>query len=157
MAIDPRHVGRRYGPYRHQVCAERVRDFATVVAGGAPGHFGAASGEPHPWSADEEAAARSPYGALVAPPTFAVTFAMDPFAQACADPEIGLDLVRLLHAEQEFEYRGVVRPADVLTTRGEVVEVHSKGPLDFMTVRTETRNQADELVIVGLWTAVVRT
>ena len=156
MPIDPRHVGRRYGPFRHTVSAERIRDFAVAVAGGVPGHFGAASGDPHPWSVDEGAAALSPYGALVGPPTFGVTFAMDPFALACADPEIGLNLVRLLHAEQEFEHGRVVRPGDVLTTTGEVVEVHSKGPLDFMTVRSETRNQAGELVLVGRWTAVIR-
>jgi acyl dehydratase len=156
MAIDSRHVGRRYGPYRSTVSAERIRDFATAIAGGVPGHFGTRSGEPHPWTVDEEAAARSPYGALVAPPTFGVTFAMHPFALACADPEIGLNLVRLLHAEQEFEYGAVVRPGDVLTTTGEIVEVRSKGPLDFMTVRSETRNQAGELVLVGRWSAVVR-
>ncbi len=156
MAIDPRHVGRRYGPFRTTVCAERIRDFAVTVAGGVPGHFGVADGEPHPWSVDEGAAARSPYGALVAPPTFGVTFAMHPFALACADPEIGLDLVRLLHAEQEFEYGAVVRPGDVLTTTGEVVEVRTKGQLDFMVVRSETRNQSGTLVLVGRWTAVVR-
>jgi len=156
MAIDPRHVGRRYGPFRTTVCAERIRDFATAVAGGVPGHFGTSTGEPHPYFVDEEAAARSRYGSLVAPPTFGVTFAMHPFALACADPEIGLDLVHLLHAEQEFEYGSVVRPGDVLTTTGEVVEVRSKGPLDFMTVRSETRNQAGELVLSGRWSAVVR-
>ncbi|HVP67887.1 MAG TPA: MaoC family dehydratase N-terminal domain-containing protein [Anaeromyxobacteraceae bacterium] len=156
MPVDPRHVGRRYGPFHNTVCGERIRDFATVVAGGVPGHFGSASGEAHPYSVDEEAAARSRYGALVAPPTFGVTFAMRPFAEACVDPEIGIDLVRLLHAEQEFEHFSVVRPGDVLETTGEVVEIRSKGPLDFLTVRSETRNQAGALVLVGRWTAVVR-
>jgi len=157
MAIDPRHVGRRYGPFKTTVCAERIRDFATAVAGGTPGYFGAGSGDgAHPWTVDEEAARRSPHGSLVAPPTFGVTFAMQPFALACTDPELGIDLVRLLHAEQAFEYGAVVRPGDVLTTTGEVVEVRSRGPLDFLIVRTETHNQGGERVLVGHWTAVVR-
>ena len=157
MGIDPRHVGRRYGPFRTTVCAERIRDFATVVAGGVPGIFGAEVGAaPHPWTFDEEAARASPHGALVAPPTFAVTFAMKPFALACGDPELGIDLVRLLHAEQEFEYGAPVRPGDVLTTHGEIAEVRSKGSLDFVVVRTETRNQGGEMVVVGRWTGVVR-
>jgi len=157
MPIDTRHVGRRYGPFRTTVCAERIRDFATAVAGGVPGIFGAEGGDaPHPWTVDEEAARFSPHGSLVAPPTFGVTFAMKPFALACSDPEIGLDLVRLLHAEQEFEYGTAVRPGDVLTTHGEVVEVRSKGSLDFLVVRSETRNQGGEMVLVGRWTAVVR-
>ena len=100
MAIDPRHVGRRYGPFRNTVCADQIRAFAVAVSGGVPGYFGTARGDPHPWSVDEEAARRSPHGALVAPPTFGVTFAMKPFALACSDPELGLDLLRLLHAEQ---------------------------------------------------------
>jgi acyl dehydratase len=157
MPIDPRHVGRRYGPFRITVCAERIRDFAVAISGGTPGFFGGGPGEgAHPWTVDEDAAARSPHGALVAPPTFGVTFAMHPFALACGDPEIGLDLLRLLHAEQEFEYGAVVRPGDVLTTTGEVVEVRSRGSLDFMVVRSETTNQGGEQVLVGRWTAVVR-
>lgn len=155
--IDPRHVGRRYGPFRSTVCAERIRAFALAVAGGVPGYFGSAHGEPHPYSVDEEAARRSPHGALVAPPTFGVTFAMEPFALACSDPELGLDLLRLLHAEQEFEHGVPVRPGDVLTTEGEIVEVRSKGALDFMTVRTETVNQAGERVLVARCGAVIRT
>ncbi len=156
MAIDPRHVGRRYGPFRTTVCADRIRSFAVAVAGGVPGYFASAVGDPHPWSVDEEAARASPHGALVAPPTFGVTFAMQPFALACADPELGLDLLRLLHAEQEFEHGAPVRPGDELTTVGEIVEVRSRGPLDFMTVRTETTNQAGRRVLVARWMAVIR-
>lgn len=156
MAVDPRHVGRRYGPYRNTVCAEQIRAFATAVSGGVPGYFASAPGNPHPWSVDEEAARASPHGALVAPPTFGVTFAMRPFADACSDPLLGLDLLRLLHAEQEFEHGAPVQPGDVLTTEGEVVEVRSRSSLDFVTVRTETVNQRGERVLVGRWTAVIR-
>ena len=156
MAMDPRHVGRRYGPFRNTVCADQIRAFAVAVSGGVPGHFGTACGAPHPWSVDEEEARRSPHGALVAPPTFGVTFAMRPFALACTDPELGLDLLRLLHAEQEFEHGAPVRPGDELTTVGEIVEVRSRGPLDFLTVRTETTSGSGERILVARWTAVVR-
>jgi acyl dehydratase len=156
MPIDPRHVGRRYGPFRSTICAERIQAFAVTVAGGVPGYFGTAQGEPHPFCVDEEAARRSPHGALVAPPTFGVTFAMNSFALACSDPELGLDLLRLLHAEQEFEHGVPVKPGDVLTTVGEIVDVRSKGALDFMTVRTETVNQDGERVLVARWSAVIR-
>jgi hypothetical protein len=39
---------------------------------------------------------------------------------------------------------------------GEIVEVRSRGPLDFMTVRTETTNQAGLRVLVARWMAVIR-
>jgi hypothetical protein len=46
MPIDPRHVGRRYGPFRTTVCAEQIRAFAIAVAGGTPGYFGGGVGTP---------------------------------------------------------------------------------------------------------------
>jgi acyl dehydratase len=49
-----------------------------------------------------------------------------------------------------------VHPGDVLTTVGEIVDVRSKGALDFMTVRTETVNQDGERVLVARWSAVIR-
>jgi len=144
MAIDTRHVGRCYGPFQSTVCADQIKAFAIAVAGGVPGYFGSAQGDLHPFST------------LVAPPTFGVTFAMSPFALACTDPELGLDLLRLLHAEQEFEHGAAVRAGDLLTTVGEIVDVRSRGSLDFLTVRTETVNQGGERVLVARWTAVIR-
>ena len=156
MAIDPRHVGRRYGPFRNTICAEHIRAFTIAVSGGVPGYSWTAQGDPPPGSLDGDAAGRSPDGALVAPPTFGVTFAMKPFALACSDPELGLDLLRLLHAEQEFEHGAPVRPGDELSTVGEIVEIRSRGSLDFLTVRSETTNGAGERVLVARWSAVVR-
>jgi acyl dehydratase len=153
--IDPRHVGRRYGPYRYVVGLEDIRDFATAVSGGIPGRtLWVAEEQPRPWYVDEAAAA-SPQ-AIVAPPTFAARFAMQPFSAACADPALGIDVVKVLHGEQAFDFGDVVRPGDELETTGEIVGVRSKGALDFLTVRTATTNQRGKTVVVGTWTAVVR-
>jgi len=156
--IDGKHVGRRYGPYRYVVGPEEIRDFAITLAGGTPGRVftGSPPEAPHPWFVDEEAARASPHGGIIAPPTFCVRFAMQPFALACADPALGIDLVKLLHGEQVFEYGDVVRPGDVLETSGEIVDIRQKGGMDFLTVQTTTRNQRDRTVVVGTWKAVVR-
>ena len=154
--IDPAHVGRRYGPYRYTVGVEAIRDFAVTVAGGVPGRAPWLAAEaPHPWFVDEEAARASRAGGLVAPPTFVVRFAIEPFAAACADPALGIDLVKLLHGEQAFEYGDPVRPGDVLETAGEIVQVRSKAGKDFLTVKTTTTNARGRMVVVGTWTAVV--
>ncbi|HZZ86545.1 MAG TPA: MaoC family dehydratase N-terminal domain-containing protein [Anaeromyxobacteraceae bacterium] len=158
MPIDRRHLGRRYGPYRYAVGLEKLRDFAVAVAGGIPGAAfpSAPPAPPHPWLVDEEAGAASPYGSLVGAPTFCATFAMRPFADACVDPALGIDLVRLVHAEQEFEYGAPVRPGDVIETAGEVTGIEQKSRLDFLTVTTTSRNQRGELVVRGTWTAIIR-
>ena len=158
MPIDPRHVGRKYGPFRYVASLEKIRDFALAVSDGVPGriYWGAAPADAHPWFVDEAAGRASPWGSVIAPPTFCVNFAMEPFVMACADPEIGLDLVRLLHGEQEFTFHEPVRPGDELQSTGEIAEVYQKGPLDFIVVRTASRNQHGRLVVEGRWTAVVR-
>jgi acyl dehydratase len=157
--IDPAHVGRRYGPYRYTVGLEDIRDFAITLAGGTPGRVfaGLPPQPPHPWYVDEDAARASPHGGIIAPPTFCVRFAMQPFARACADPALGIDLVKLLHGEQAFELAEPVRPGDVIETVGEIVEVRQKGGMDFLTVKTTSTNQHGRVVVVGRWRAVVRS
>jgi acyl dehydratase len=156
--IDAKHLGRRYGPYRYVVGLEEIRDFAVTIAGGIPGRVfaGEPPEAPHPWFVDEEAARASPHGGVIAPPTFCVRFAMQPFALACADPALGIDLVKLLHGEQAFEYGDLVRPGDVLETSGEIADIRQKSGMDFLTVKTVTTNQRGRTVVVGTWTAVVR-
>ncbi len=154
MAADASAVGRRYGPYRYAVGEEKIADYAVAVAGGVPGRA---------FTAVERAASHPAYldpaapGGLMAPPMFAVTFAIQPFAQACTDPALGLDLLRLVHGEQEFTFHEPVRPGDVVETVGEVVEAYAKGPLDFVVMRTTSRRLSDgKLVVEGTWTAIVR-
>jgi acyl dehydratase len=156
--IDRAHLGRRYGPYRYVVGAEQIRDFAVTVAGGMPGRVfvGEPPEAPHPYFVDEAAALASRHRGLIAPPTFCVRFAMQPFARACADPALGLDLVKLLHGEQAFAYGDPVRPGDALVTTGEIVELREKAGMDFLTVKTVTTNQHGRLVVEGTWKAVVR-
>jgi acyl dehydratase len=157
MAVDGSHLGRRYGPYRFTVGLEHVRDFVAATGGGVPGRvFDAPPGAPHPWTWDEQAAAGSPYGGVVAPPSYAATFAVQPFAAACTDPALGIDVRRLVHGEQELEHLGPVRPGDVLTTTGEITDFKVRGKLDIFQVTTTSVNQRGETAVRGVWTAVVR-
>ncbi|HET9598242.1 MAG TPA: MaoC family dehydratase N-terminal domain-containing protein [Anaeromyxobacteraceae bacterium] len=155
--IDRKHLGRRYGPYRYTVGLEEIRDFAAVLAGGAPGRVfaGEPPERPHPWHVDEEAGRASPHGSIIAPPTFVVRFAMTPFAHACSDPSLGIDLVKVLHGEQAFELGDVVRPGDVIETVGEIAELYEKAGKDFMTIRSTSTNQRGKVVAIGTWKAVV--
>ena len=157
MAIERKHLGRRYGPYRFTVGLEHVRDFVAATGGGIPGRVAhAPPAAPHPWTWDDAAATSSPYGGVVAPPSFAATFAIQPFAAACTDPALAIDLRRLVHGEQELEHLGPLRPGDVLTTTGEITDMKVRGKLDIFQVATSSVNQRGETVVRGVWTAVVR-
>lgn len=157
MAIDRRHLGRRYGPYRFTVGLEHVRDFAAATGGGVPGRVLAAPpAQAHPWTWDEAAAAASPHGGVIAPPAFAATFAIQPFSAACGDPALGLDPLRLLHGGQALELLGVIRPGDVLTTTGEITRIQERAGLDVLDVTTATVDRRGEVVVRAVWTAVIR-
>ena len=157
MAIDRKHLGRKYGPYRFEVGLEHVKDFAAATGGGVPGRvFTAPPSDAHPLTWDEAAARAGPHGGIVAPPTFATAFAIQPFATACIDPALEVDVLRLVHGEQSFEFEEPVRPGDVLETAGEITRLQERGSLEFLEVTTETRNQHGRLVVRGVWTAVIR-
>ncbi len=157
MPIDRKHLGRRYGPFTFPVGLQHVRDFVAAVGGGVPGHiFSSPPDRLHPFTWDEAAAKAGPHGGIVAPPTFAATFAMEPFAKACSDPDLALNVLRLVHGEQDMEFLEPVRPGDVLTTHGEITRVQERGNLDFLEVTSTTTNQHGRVVVKGVWTAIVR-
>jgi acyl dehydratase len=149
--------GRRYGPFRFTVGLEHVRDFVAATGMGVPGRLpGAPPPAPHPWTWDAQAAAASPYGGLVAPPAYAATFAIEPFAAACTDPALGIDLALLVHGEQSLELLGPIRPGDVMATTGWVADVRRRRALEIVDVATASVNQRGETIVRGTWTAVIR-
>ena len=89
-------------------------------------------------------------------PSFAVVFAMAAFGAACSDAELGVNLLMLVHGEQEFEWFGVIKPGDVMSTTGVIARIYSKQNKDFLEVTTESRNQRGELTVAGTWLAIIR-
>lgn len=145
MALDPRHVGTRYGPFKYVIGLEKMREYDCAIRGGVP-----SLGFP------PVAAAPSPAREEIAFPTFCVIFAIAPFRAAVTDPALGIDLLRLVHGEQEFEFLEDTRAGDAISTTGEITRILSKGGKDFLTVVTESANQHGKLVVRGTWTAVIR-
>ena len=81
---------------------------------------------------------------------------MTPFLQAALDPALGINPAMLLHGEQEFEFFGVIRPGDVITTVGTLAEIYERADKDFFVVRCESHDQRGRLLVLSTWTAVVR-
>jgi len=157
VPIDRAHLGRTYGPFVFHVGLQHLKDFAAATGGGVPGRvFSAPPGRAHPLTWDEAAAKAGPHGGIVAAPAFATTFAMEPFAKACSDPELELNVLRLVHGEQDLELLEPIRPGDILTTTGEITRLHERGNLDFLEVSSTTTNQHGRVVVRGVWTAIVR-
>ncbi|MGA9524138.1 MAG: MaoC family dehydratase N-terminal domain-containing protein [Myxococcaceae bacterium] len=158
MPVDPSHVGREYGPFTYTLGVEKLREFAYAISGGVPSSaFGGKAPEGlNPLFWDEEVAKAGPYGVIVAFPTFAVNFAMKPFTEAVTDPRLGIDLVKLVHGDQEFEFFDVMRAGDVMTSKGRLTKIFDKAGMDFVVMETESWNQHGKLVVKGTWTAVIK-
>jgi 3-hydroxybutyryl-CoA dehydratase len=150
-------LGRSWGPFRYAVGAEKMREYAVAISGGVPSY--ASTGLPedlHPVLHDEAAAARSPWGSLIAFPTFAVLFSIAPAQAALLDPAMEVDVFRTLHGEQEFEFREPLRPGEVLSTTGTLESYARRGSNTLFAIRTDSVNQRGRLAVRGRFTAFVR-
>jgi acyl dehydratase len=133
---------------------------ATVTAEHVAG-FARALGDPNPLYVDANAAARGPFGGIVAPPTYPIAFmtqamagGMDTFL------ELGLNFMTLVHGEQEFEYRRPIRAGETLTLTGRIADVYEKtggsGTLDFVVLETEATDADGRQVFFSRNTLISR-
>ena len=138
--VDTSHIGEVFEPFEEEVEKGAIIKFALAI------------GDPNPLYNDRK---RS----LEAPPTFATTFqGPDGFFQIFTDLDI--DLTKVLHGEEEYEYFKPIVPGDVITCQTKVADVFEKsgksGVMTFLVLETECNNQNDELALVKRTTIVVR-
>ncbi len=111
--------------------------------------FAKATGQTDPIYVDESAARAAGYRGLPMPPTMAFCFDMDvPNPFEILDV-LGVELGRLLHGEQHFEYLGDVCAGDRLTYRTTISDIYDKkdGALEFIVTDTDVDNQDGECVV----------
>lgn len=145
--VDQSAVGREFTPVTARVEPGRLRFFLNTL------------GESNPIYRDESAARAGGYAALPVPPTYLFCLEMmdatEPFEFLTA---LNIDLARVLHGEQRFDYHAPVVVGDVLTFRPKVTSVTEKkgGAMTLVVVETEVTNQAGVHVANTSRTIVVR-
>ncbi|MEU6674150.1 MaoC family dehydratase N-terminal domain-containing protein [Streptomyces sp. NPDC046925] len=118
--------------------------------------FARAIGEHDPLYTDPVAAREAGHPDLPVPPTFLFGIELqqpDPFAYLRA---LGVDMLQVLHGEQEFTYHSTAHAGDTLTARSTIVDVRSKngGALDLLTKDT-TVTRSDGTRVADLRTITV--
>ena len=88
--------------------------------------FARAIGDDNPAYLDDRVGQASEWGDIIAPPTFMTTF-----REAAGDGgdflrELGTDISRLLHGEQEFEMHRPIRPGETFLCRSRVTDIYEK-------------------------------
>jgi acyl dehydratase len=116
VPVNPELVGREFPPTApYLVGREKVREFARAVFADDPQHH------------DPAAAQALGYADVVAPPTFAMVVQDHTLQQLLAEPDSGIVLSRVLHAEQRFRYTRPIVAGDELTARLAVTGIRTLG------------------------------
>ena len=138
MPVNPDIVGRVFAPTAsYLVGREKVREFARAVFADEPQHL------------DPAAARALGYADVVAPVTFAIIIQELTLQQLIAEPDAGIELARLLHAEQRFHYTRPIVAGDELTAQLSVVSIRAMGGGALVTSDTVITDAAGEHVVTA--------
>ncbi len=151
--LDHSYIGKKLPPIRYRVDASKIRELALAI------------GDDNPIFHDQAAAQAAGYPDIVAPLTFPTLFRFWGGSAAGAETrsllqQMGADVLRILHGEEEYEYFRLLHPGDAITGELEIVSIERKegssGPMDLVKTRATYRNQRGELVVIARATMVVR-
>ena len=144
MPVDTKFIGREYKPIIYVIGQEKIKEYALAV------------GDLNPLYLDPEFAKKSKYGCVIAPPMFVVVFAREILVNLFSDGELKLDMFRLVHGEQEFNFHKIVKANDTIQTQAKIKNIYQKNNNDFIELETKSYNQNNELVALGIWTFIIR-
>ncbi len=119
MAIDRRHIGFELPPFAVEVTADRLHRFGEAIAIGG-----------------------TIIDCSVAPPTYIKVIEGEGNSSLAIVSALKIDLRRILHVEQEFEYGVPIRAGDRVIVERTVADIYAKkgGALEFVVVDSTLRN-----------------
>ncbi|HEX2438067.1 MAG TPA: MaoC family dehydratase N-terminal domain-containing protein [Methylomirabilota bacterium] len=133
--------------------------FVVTVERGKIKEFARAIGDDNPLYLDDQVGRASEWGDIIAPPTFMTTF-RDGADSGAFLKELGTDISRILHGEQEFELFRPIRPGETFVCRSKVLDVYEKtgrsGPMAFVQRETSVVDSTNEVVAFIRHITVVR-
>lgn len=91
------------------------------------------------------------------PPTFVTAAEFEVMPRIVADPELELDFSRVLHGNQEYEYRRPLREGETLTVRSRIESIRQMGANAFLVIATELRDRDGDVVCVARSTMIERS
>jgi len=69
---------------------------------------------------------------------------------------LGLNLEKVLHGGQKYEYFKSIKVNDEITVTTEIADIQTKKGMNFYTVKREYKNQEGEIAIIGYATIIER-
>ena len=144
--LDKTKIGHEFPSFTVDVEKGRLRFFAKAI------------GETNPIYTDEGAAQAAGYPAIPAPPTYMFSVDLDGPELLPIIGLLDLDIGRVLHGSQEFDYFGQVYAGDSITQQCKIVDIFDKkgGALEFVVQESSYTNQNGDLVGKARQTLVYR-
>jgi acyl dehydratase len=140
--MDPSVKGKRLADFTYLVDRSKIKEMAEAL------------NDPNLIYRDTASAQEAGYKDIIAPPTFGTSINLcggPGFQELCEG--LGADPLRVLHAEQEYEYLQLIHPGDLLHLTIDVADIYSKegrsGVMQFALLETTISNQKGEKVLVG--------
>lgn len=90
------------------------------------------------------------------PATFATAAEFTVIPSVVADPELGLDFTRVLHGNQEYEFRRPLEESESLVIRSRIDSIREMGGSGFLVLVTELVDPDGEVVCIGRSTLIER-
>lgn len=128
-------VGMKFEPFTFKIEKGKIKEFALAI------------GDPNPYYQTGEAI----------PPTFATVMEMwagSDFIEIIKKLE--LNILKVLHGEQEFVYLGKIKIGDKLTGETKVTGAEKKSKMDVYRLETTFKNESGEIVLISRNTVVER-
>ena len=139
MALNRSLVGRSYPQVTTQVTLEALQKYARAYNDDNLRYF-----EP------------SAPGGIIAPPMFNAVVTWLPLITAISDPELNVDLLRLLHRGQDMQFFAPIRPDDRISASATIISIESGKAGENITIDLDASNQHRQTVSHTRFTALIR-
>ncbi len=148
IQVDKSVIGKEYPPFPVTVERGKIKEFARAI------------GDANPFHQDDAVGRASEWGDIIAPPTFAVTFRGESADTGAVLRDLGVDISRVLHGEQQFEIHRQLRPGETYLCRTKVLDIYEKagksGPMAFIVRETAVTDKTGEIAVTMRHVTVVR-
>jgi len=144
--IDKKHIGHEFNAFTVDVEKGRLKFFAKAI------------GETNPIYSDEVAAQAAGHKTIIAPPTFPFSLSLEGEDSMPVVSLLNLDIGRILHGSQEFEYFTSIYAGDSITVSSKILDIFDKkgGALEFVVLQYSFTNQDNVAVATSTNTLVYR-
>lgn len=147
--FDKSYIGHSFPPFTIEVERGKIRELALAI------------GDSNPIYSSKEAAQAAGFEDVPLYPTSPTTFTFWGNRQGGNQlASLGINVMRILHGEEEYEYLAPVYPGDVLTGVMKVVDGKTRqgqaGSMDIITTETSYTNQHGTNVLKARSVIIVR-